>query len=269
MLKQSTTYDIKRNIDNTTTEKETVLATKIKVIITEHDVDNEEDKLVYNEIIKLKQEEKVSNEEIIDVLGSVRGIKNRVRDRIQQFLSGEANVVAAKESENDIRKIEKLKEQKNDSNKIIIYTTSLGVVRQTRADCLYVIKAFRSLMLKTEERDIVTELYWYDYNEKFPDQQPPQVVINGFPVGGRKEVEDLIESGEIYLMTRNIDKVVYTAEKCSKCLGHCYLNCPNCLGSGRSKTLRIGNGRELSYLKCSYCKEGLIRCKECIDQINF
>jgi len=159
--------------------------------------------------------------------------------------------------------------QHNDDNKIIIYTTSLGIVRATKGDCLYLTNVFRTLMLKTEERDIVSEYYHKEFQKLFPNSLPPQVVIKSFPVGGRKEIENLIETGEINLLTKGIEKISYSLEKCKTCNGYGYLTCSVCLGSCRSRIIRIGNSREVNNLRCTQCKEGMVRCIECIDMISY
>ena len=128
---------------------------------------------------------------------------------------------------------------------------------------------FRSMMLKTEERDIVSKYYHDEFKNLFPNSSPPQVVINSFPVGGRKEIENLIETGEINLLTKDIEKVQYSSIKCLKCNGYGYIPCPICLGSCRSRIIRIGKSREVNNLKCTQCKEGMVRCMDCINMISY
>lgn len=293
-------HNSNKNNNKDNDNKNQIIATKISIIISEHNVvygddsDNanntnntNEERIVFNEIIRLKVEEDVTSKQILTSLGSVRGIKNNVKDRIKRFL-------AAREEENprEIKSKDAVSIRSNhiattgaiprsdellelnyaslgNKKKIMIYTTSLGIIRKTKADCLYLTSVFRSMMLKTEERDIVSQYYHEEFKRKFPGASLPQVIINSFPVGGRKEIENLIETGEIKLLTKDIEKVVYSAKKCEACNGYGYLTCPVCLGSCKSRTVRIGKSRHVNNLKCTQCKEGMVRCEMCIDLISY
>ena len=277
-MSKHSTYDIEVDRDQ---KNEHIITTKIKIIISEHNLEDNEERIVFNEIIKLKDEENVTSKQILTALGSVRGVKNKVKERIEQFLATKEGNSPTKENRNDTlgrrntnepfsNDILSLNYQSLESiKKIIIYTTSLGIVRQTKADCLYLTTVFRSMMLKTEERDIVSQYYNEEFKRLFPGASLPQVVINSFPVGGRKEIENLIETGEIKLLTKDFEKVLYSAKKCEACNGYGYLPCPVCLGSCKSRTVRIGKSRLVNNLKCTQCKEGMIRCEKCINLINY
>ena len=239
--------------------------------------DTEGDSATVNEIKALKEVEGVSDEEIYSAVGSVRGIKNRVKERLLQFLSKKdeqekpgkklQNGSPSKPRESSC-KTETPSKSLFPDDKVIIYYTSLGLIRKTKSDCLYVKNTFRNLLLKTEERDIVDARYRQEYRMFFSGLMPPQVIIGGKHVGGRREVEKLVETGKIRNITKWISNVTYTEEKCRVCGGHGYINCSRCNGSGRAKTLRYGASRRLNYLKCTYCKDGLLRCTHCIGLIN-
>lgn len=239
--------------------------------------DTEGDSATVNEIKALKEVEGVSDEEIYSAVGSVRGIKNRVKERLLQFLSKKDEQEKPGKklqsgSPNKPRESSCKTETPSKSlfpgDKVIIYYTSLGLIRKTKSDCLYVKNTFRNLLLKTEERDIVDARYRQEYRMFFSGLMPPQVIIGGKHVGGRREVEKLVETGKIRNITKCISNVTYTEEKCRVCGGHGYINCSRCNGSGRAKTLRYGASRRLNYLKCTYCKDGLLRCTHCIGLIN-
>lgn len=276
--------------------KENLITAKINIIISEHNFEDDGERIVFNEIIKLKQEEDATPKQILTSLGSIRGIKNKVKDRIERYLTAttttkDDNKFAQKDpwsaASKNKRKTEtylsvkdgsdylnddvlSLNYQSLESNKkIIIYTTSLGIIRKTKADCLYLTTVFRSMMLKTEERDIVSQYYNDEFKRLFPGASLPQVVINSFPVGGRKEIENLIETGEIKLLTKGFEKVLYSSAKCQSCNGYGYMPCPVCLGSCKSRTVRIGKSRHVNNLKCTKCKEGMIRCERCINLISY
>lgn len=252
-----------------------LLENSIKNILTNDSTEG--DSTAVNEIKALKEVEGVSDEEIYSAVGSVRGIKNRVKERLLQFLSKKD------EQEKPCKKLQngspnKPRESRSKtespskslfpSDKVIIYYTSLGLIRKTKSDCLYVKNTFRNLLLKTEERDIVDARYRQEYRMFFSGLMPPQVIIGGKHVGGRREIEKLVETGKIRNITKCISNVTYTEEKCRVCGGHGYINCSRCNGSGRAKTLRYGASRRLNYLKCTYCKDGLLRCTQCIGLIN-
>lgn len=44
--------------------------------------------------------------------------------------------------------------KKEEAGKVVVYTTTMGIVRQTHQDCLLVKKILRNLLVKYEERDV-------------------------------------------------------------------------------------------------------------------
>ena len=82
-------------------KNEHIITTKIKIIISEHNLEDNEERIVFNEIIKLKDEENVTSKQIITALGSVRGVKNKVKERIEQFLATKEGNFPTKENRND------------------------------------------------------------------------------------------------------------------------------------------------------------------------
>ena len=151
-------------------------------------------------------------------------------------------------------------------NKIVVYTTSLGFIRKTKADCVLVKKILRCLMLKSEERDLLDRQFRHEFINLFPGRSPPQVVICNQHIGGAKELQTLVETGRIQELTKTIEKVSFYADSCVNCAGYGYTNCYMCAGSCRSKIFRVG--RQLNFLKCTVCRDGLIRCIECINTIH-
>lgn len=251
--------------------KEQAIVNCIKIIVTNAD-NEEEDAVISDQIIKLKQETGVTNDQITSLVGTVRGVRNRVKKRINLFLSGgfsnSDETTTKTNSDINLDVPDDFVPKESKTEKVIIYISSLGIIRKTKSDCLFVKKAFRNLMLKTEEKDIVVQQYKKEYNEKFKGLVPPQVVINGELIGGAAEIDKLIETGEIHKLTGNIEKISYNENPCANCAGHSYFNCPKCLGTGRSRVTRLGLSRELNYLSCTMCDQGLIRCMDCLDLIN-
>ena len=195
--------------------------------------------------------------EIRSDFGTVRGLQSRVANIIRQFNNKETDDNFLHTCHIGL---------KPEFRKVIIYTTSLGVIRKTRSECLYVRQVFRILMVKTEERDICCLENRKLFEKQFKGLVPPQVIINGEHVGGRDQIEALLETGQIYNLVRYIDKVAYSLQSCMNCAGLSYTNCPHCSGSRHSKSLRFT--RQLFRLNCTFCTDGLIRCMECLDTLN-
>ncbi|KAJ2945217.1 hypothetical protein O0L34_g9288 [Tuta absoluta] len=72
--------------------------------------------------------------------GTIRGVKNRVRAGIATFLQMQ-NTSAKNYREKD-------------AGKVVIYTTTMGIVRGTYQRCVLVKKILRNLLVKYEERDV-------------------------------------------------------------------------------------------------------------------
>lgn len=153
-------------------------------------------------------------------------------------------------------------------SRIVIYTTSLHSVRKTKSDCLMVKRVLRCLMFKTEERDIIDQRYRKEFFELFKGLTPPQIIIRNKCIGGARELEELVETGKIFEVAKGIEKMSPIQYPCSYCAGYGWTNCGTCLGSCRSRTFRLGSSREVNYLKCTMCTDGLVRCLECLDIIH-
>ncbi len=71
--------------------------------------------------------------------------------------------------------------------KIIIYTTSMRIVRQTFEDCQFVRKLFQNHRVRFEERDLFMNIeYQRELQERLGDDQPitlPIVFIDGALIG--------------------------------------------------------------------------------------
>ncbi|XP_012557414.1 glutaredoxin domain-containing cysteine-rich protein CG31559 [Hydra vulgaris] len=195
--------------------------------------------------------------EIRSDFGTVRGLQSKVAMIVKQFNNNKTNSNFLHTCDIGLSP---------EYKKVIIYTTSLGVIRKTKSECLYVRQVFRILMVKTEERDICCQENRKIFEKQFKGLTPPQVVIKGEYVGGRDRIEALLETGQIYNLIRYIDKVEYNRQSCKNCAGLYYINCPHCLGSRCSKYLRFT--RKLFRLNCTFCTDGLIRCLECLDMLS-
>ncbi|XP_063227960.1 glutaredoxin domain-containing cysteine-rich protein CG31559-like [Bacillus rossius redtenbacheri] len=181
--------------------------------------------------------------------GTVRGVKNRVRAGITTFLQLHATK-SYKEKE---------------AGKVVLYTTTMGVVRRTHQDCVAVKKILRNLMVKYEERDVfMSREHQAELRDRLSCETVlvPQMFVEGQLVGDREAIEKLNESGEL----RRFLKPYRSPDACSECRvcgGHRLLPCPVCNGSKKS-VHRNHFTAEFVALKCMNCDEvGLVRCHAC------
>lgn len=79
--------------------------------------------------------------------------------------------------------------KEKDAGKVVVYTTSMGIVRETYTKCANVKQILRTLLVKFEERDVFMSS---DYQQEIKDRmqseaiQVPQVFVEGQHVGVSK-----------------------------------------------------------------------------------
>ncbi|KAG7203646.1 hypothetical protein KM043_013681 [Ampulex compressa] len=191
----------------------------------------------------------LEKEAIRSAKGTVRGVKNRVRAGIATFLQ-EPSSKAYVEKE---------------KGRVVVYTTTSGIVRETFYNCMKVKQILRTHMVKYEEGDLFgnTELQ-VQLRERLgtPVIRLPQLFIDGQYIGEVDKVEELNESGDL----RRMLKPYQSDDACATCLfcgGHQWLLCPTCNGSKRSVHCNDFTA-EFVALKCARCDpNGLIRCTYC------
>ncbi|XP_055641425.1 glutaredoxin domain-containing cysteine-rich protein CG12206-like [Toxorhynchites rutilus septentrionalis] len=183
--------------------------------------------------------------------GTVRGVKNRVRNGIATFLQmQQANIKNYKEK---------------DAGKVVVYTTSMGIVRETYTKCANVKQILKTLLVKFEERDVFMS---NDYQQEIKDRMQseainvPQLFVDGQHVGDAESVERLNESGELRKMLKPY-RCLESSFTCKVCGGYRLLPCPSCGGSKKS-IHRNHFTTEFIALKCMNCDEvGLVKCHNC------
>uniref|UniRef100_A0A1I8P8W2 Glutaredoxin domain-containing protein n=1 Tax=Stomoxys calcitrans TaxID=35570 RepID=A0A1I8P8W2_STOCA len=183
--------------------------------------------------------------------GTVRGVKNRVRNGIATFLQLQhPNIKNFKEK---------------DSGKVVLYTTSMGIIRDTYAKCSNVKQILRTLLVKFEERDVFMSVeYQQEIKERMHSEtiQVPQLFVEGQHIGDADAVERLNESGELRQLLKAY-KSIATTYTCQTCGGYRLLPCPSCKGSKKS-VHRNHFTAEFVALKCMNCDEvGLVKCHNC------
>ncbi|CAG9571698.1 unnamed protein product [Danaus chrysippus] len=182
--------------------------------------------------------------------GTIRGVKNRVRAGIATFLQIQSTTKSYKEK---------------DAGKVVLYTTTMGIVRNTYQRCVLVKKILRNLLVKYEERDVFMST---EYQDEIRDRMRseeilvPQLFIDGQHVGDAETVEKLNESGELRKMLKPY-KSPDACNTCQVCGGFRLLPCRICKGSKKSLH-RNHFTAEFVALKCMNCDEvGLVRCDAC------
>ncbi|KAF7991666.1 hypothetical protein HCN44_010467 [Aphidius gifuensis] len=190
-----------------------------------------------------------NKEAIRSAKGTVRGVKNRVRAGIATFLQNPSS---------------KNYKQK-DAGKIVVYTTSMRVVRKTAIACVKMMGILGTHMVDYEERNLFTSR---EFQTELKDRlgsetvEVPQLFIDGQYIGDADAVERLNESGELRPMLKPY-KCPGKRQVCGFCGGAGAVPCIVCNGSKKSpKWNNFMN--EFVALRCMKCDEvGLIRCQYC------
>ncbi|XP_010535358.1 PREDICTED: uncharacterized protein At5g39865 [Tarenaya hassleriana] len=143
---------------------------------------------------------------------------------------------------------------------VVVYFTSLRVVRTTFEECKAVRSILRGFRVRMDERDLAMdgsfagELRGIFGEEE--EQKLPRVFIGGRYVGGGEEVKQLHEMGELKKMVEGMAGV--EAGDCEGCGGQGFVPCDECHGSHKLYSDKLG------FRTCFSCNEnGLIRCPSC------
>lgn len=76
--------------------------------------------------------------------------------------------------------------KEKDAGKVVLYSTSMGIVRETYAKCANVKQILRTLLIKFDERDIfMSKEYQQDIKDRMQSQevQVPQLFVDGQYIG--------------------------------------------------------------------------------------
>ncbi|XP_010483451.1 PREDICTED: uncharacterized protein At5g39865-like [Camelina sativa] len=147
---------------------------------------------------------------------------------------------------------------------IVVYFTSLRVVRPTFEACKSVTSIFHSFPVRIDERDLsmdasfsteLQRIFAKEENQKTP--KLPRVFIGGRYIGGEEEVIKLHEIGELKKLVQELPKIERGV--CEMCGGHRFVPCKDCHGSHKVHNEKLGGFRT-----CLACNEnGLVRCSSC------
>ncbi|XP_010257069.1 PREDICTED: uncharacterized protein At5g39865-like [Nelumbo nucifera] len=143
--------------------------------------------------------------------------------------------------------------------RIVVYFTSLRVIRRTFEDCRDVRSILRGFRLSIDERDLSMDSRFLEELQQILGCRKltlPRVFIGGRYFGGADEIRELHEAGELkkYLEGFPMAK----PGVCEECNGYRFVLCDQCHGSRKFYTDDGG------FVSCLACNEnGLIRCSTC------
>ncbi|KAI4306486.1 hypothetical protein L6164_029759 [Bauhinia variegata] len=142
---------------------------------------------------------------------------------------------------------------------IVVYYTSLRVVRRTFEDCRAVRSILQSFGVSMDERDVsMDDSFLGDLQEILGRRNLtlPRVFIGGRYVGGVEDVRQLYESGELNQMIERLPRSY--PNSCDSCGGLRFILCDECHGSHKVYIDKSG------FKSCTACNvNGLIRCPSC------
>ncbi|KAI3434284.1 Glutaredoxin domain-containing protein [Psidium guajava] len=147
-----------------------------------------------------------------------------------------------------------------DGNRIVVYFTSLRVVRPTFEDCKAVRSILRGFRVRIDERDLSMDSGFLAELQGILGEpgKPalPRVFIGGRYVGGAEEIRQLHEIGELKKLVEGVP----AAEPgvCDACGGYRFVLCGECNGSHKLYAEKGG------FRSCTACNEnGLVKCLSC------
>ncbi|PWA58765.1 Glutaredoxin [Artemisia annua] len=152
--------------------------------------------------------------------------------------------------------------------RVVLYTTSLRVVRSTFEACKTVNSILRAFRVSIDERDLSMDSNYLSELQSIMTENNeecektnltlPKVFIGGRYIGGAEEVKMLHESGELKKYIEELPAVRNGV--CELCGDFRFVLCDECRGSHKCYSEKSG------FRSCSLCNEnGLIRCLACFD----
>ncbi|GMI88894.1 hypothetical protein like AT5G58530 [Hibiscus trionum] len=143
--------------------------------------------------------------------------------------------------------------------RIVVYSTSLRVVRSTFEDCKTVRSILQGFRVSIDERDLSMDSRFLKELRGILGQSKlslPRVFIGGRYMGGAEEIKQLHETGELKKFVEGLPAA--EPGTCDICGGYRFLLCNECDGSRKLYTQKSG------FKTCTACNEnGLIRCPSC------
>ncbi|KAL4313106.1 hypothetical protein GQ457_01G044140 [Hibiscus cannabinus] len=147
--------------------------------------------------------------------------------------------------------------------RVVLFFTSLRVVRKTFEDCKAVRSILRGYGVPVDERDLsldsdsVEELQGLIGRGGMKSFALPLVFIGGKFVGGGEEIKRLHERGELKNLI-GLSPIAVGSNVCDVCGGLRFVLCRECNGSHKIYFERSG------FRNCNECNvNGLVRCPSC------
>ncbi|KAK7387474.1 hypothetical protein VNO78_28308 [Psophocarpus tetragonolobus] len=148
----------------------------------------------------------------------------------------------------------------SDRAAVVIYYTSLRVVRRTYDECRAVRSILRGFAVAMDERDVSVDERFREELQQILGRRTvalPSVFVGGGYIGGAEEVRKLYENGELHDLIGRLPKS--QRNMCDMCGGLRFVVCDECDGSHKVFGEKSGVFRS-----CSSCNSnGLIRCPAC------
>ncbi|KAI9156712.1 hypothetical protein LWI28_010957 [Acer negundo] len=148
------------------------------------------------------------------------------------------------------------------SKGIVVYFTSLRVIRKTYEECRAVRSILRGFRVPIDERDLSMDSKFLEELQVImgcsisTKMSLPKVFIGGKYIGGAEEIRQLQENGELMNLIGRQPTVGPTC--CDVCGGMRFVVCEVCNGSRKIYIEKHG------FRTCSICNvNGLIRCPSC------
>ncbi|KAL8579896.1 hypothetical protein ACOMHN_039683 [Nucella lapillus] len=159
--------------------------------------------------------------------------------------------------------------RETEKGKIVVYATSMTVVRETAERCKATSNILQFHMVRFEQKDLNMnpdhQKLLRQRVDSLHDLPLPQIFIDGVHLGGAGDLEKINESGELRKILHDFPKI-QVQFMCDTCGGYRFVPCVICHGSKRS-VHRNNFTEEFFALRCMHCNEGgLQRCQDCIDQ---
>lgn len=144
---------------------------------------------------------------------------------------------------------------------VVLYFTSLRVIRRTFDDCAAVRSILQSFRVPIDERDLAMDSSFMDELHKILGESEsnltlPRVFIEGRYIGGVEEVRRLHECGELKKYLEGLPPA--DSGTCEICGGYTFVLCQECRGSHKCYKEKTG------FRSCTSCNvNGLVRCPSC------
>ncbi|KAJ4720117.1 Glutaredoxin [Melia azedarach] len=149
---------------------------------------------------------------------------------------------------------------------IVVYFTSLRVVRKTYEDCRAVRSILRGFRVPIDERDLSMDGKFLDELQAITgcngkNSSLPIVFIGGRYIGGAEEIKRLNECGDLMQLISRLQLGGPTC--CDFCGGLRFVLCEQCNGSHKIYMEKFG------FRTCTACNlNGLIRCPACCPALR-